>query len=318
MTLPVTFATLTAGNQLLALFDTQFAAIGALVRQPCTASGSNNVVLTPLNAQPTITTYVAGPLFSWTQAQTSTGPVTIQVGGLSALPALKQNGAVPVGSSDLVGGNAYQAYYQPASNSMIVDVLSPGGGGGGGAGALLSSVVYLTSQTVTIPAGATKAYIKMWGATGGSGGVSNAVSQGSGAGGYLEKFLTNLTPGNTFVFTAGAAGSAGPTNAAGGNATVTQLVAGTQSLVASLICNGSNGTPGGYGSSNIPSGGTATGGDINLTGQQGAAGATDANNIGGAGGQTFYSQGAPGVSYGSGSGAGNSGNPGGMIVQWLT
>ena len=319
MPLPVTFATLTAGNQQLALFDTQFAALGALVRIPCTASGSNAVVLTPLNNTPSVTTYAAGPIFVWTQAQTSTGPVTIQVGGLSALAALKQNGALAVGASDLVGGNAYQAYYQPATNSMIVDVMAASGGGGGtGAGALLSSIVYTTSQTVTIPAGATKAYIKMWGATGGSGGVSNAVSQGSGAGGYLEKYLTSLTPGNTFLFTVGSAGSAGPTNGAGGSGTQTTLISGTQTLPASLICNPSLGTPAGYGNNNVPAGGTATGGDVNVTGQQGGIPSSLSNVAGGAGGKNFYSLGANGVTYGPGAGAGNPGNPGGMIIQWLT
>src|SRR5258708_40012863 len=122
MTLPVTFATLAAGNQNLALIDTQFAAIGALSVIPCTATGQNAVVLTPNANTPIITGYTdLTPVFAWKQAQTSSGAVTIQVIGQPALNAYKNNGQTAMGSGDLQAGFAYQA----------VALASLNGGAGG-------------------------------------------------------------------------------------------------------------------------------------------------------------------------------------------
>ena len=75
MSLPVIFATLAAGDQNLSLFDTQFAALGALVVIPCAASGQNAVVLTPNANTPTVAAYSdLSPIFTWKQAQTFLPP----------------------------------------------------------------------------------------------------------------------------------------------------------------------------------------------------------------------------------------------------
>lgn len=175
---------------------------------------------------------------------------------------------------------------------------------------------YSGSQTITIPAGFTKALVKMWGATGGSGGVNSGDSAGTGAGGYLEKFLTGLTPGNTLVYTQGAAGTAGAsTPTAGGNAGTTTLASGSQTI-STLTCNGSIGTVIGTTSATAGStGGAASGGDINISGQSGQA--TSGAGASGAGGCTFYSRGADGVGA-AGNLAGNAGNPGGLQITWMT
>ena len=129
MALPVTFATLPAGNEPLSLIDQQFAALGALTTIPCTASGQNAVVLTPAANTPTINAYTPeAPRFGWTQAQTSTGAVTLQLtGGLAALNAYKNNGQSAVGSSDLVAGASYTAYFLSTLNAgaggFVVDVV---------------------------------------------------------------------------------------------------------------------------------------------------------------------------------------------------
>lgn len=129
MSFPITFGTLAAGPQPLSDFDTQFAAVGALVQIPCAATGQNAVVLTPSANTPTISAYTNyAPVFGWTQAQTSTGAVTIQVaGGLAALNAYKNNGATAVGTSDLVAGSAYRAFFVQTLNSgaggFVVDVV---------------------------------------------------------------------------------------------------------------------------------------------------------------------------------------------------
>lgn len=189
-------------------------------------------------------------------------------------------------------------------------------------GTLVSIVTYLSSQTITIPATATKAFIRMWGGTGGSGGIGNNAapsgSGGTGAGGYLEKYLTGLTPGNTIVFTRGPAGSAGAsTPTAGGNGGASTLVGGTQPIT-TLTANGSNGSAVATNSSAGTAGGTATNGDYNapaVPGQNGIdAGAT---GTGGFAGVNMFSVGANGVG-GSTNTAGTAGNPGGLIIMWFS
>jgi len=116
---------------------------------------------------------------------------------------------------------------------------APSGSGGG----VISVNFYTSTQTITIPAGATSALVTMVGGTGGN--------FGAGAGG-LKKYLSGLTAGNTLVATIGAAGSAG-----GGNGGNTTLASGTQTI-STLTATGGQGSGG--------SGGSASGGDINASG----------------------------------------------------
>ena len=180
------------------------------------------------------------------------------------------------------------------------------------AGRVVAVNIYSSSQNITIPS-ATQAYVQMWGATGGSGGVSNSTSNGTGAGGYLEKYLDGLTSGNTLIYTQGAAGAAGTSGGGAGNdAGPTTLASGTETI-GTLTCNGSNGTINGA-TGPISYGGTATDGDINITGQTGVG--TNAGNLQ-IGGMTFYSSGADGV-HSTSSAAGNPGNPGGLKIVWYS
>lgn len=183
-------------------------------------------------------------------------------------------------------------------------------------GGLISIITYTASATITIPANARRAWIRMWGGSGASG-VSQSSgnpppndiwsSAGVGSGGYLEKFLTGLVPGNTLIFTRGAAGVAPSGN--GGN---TILASGSQTI-ATLTAGGSNGTPLGTGGA-VPgsAGGTATGGDINCTGQRGGNAITSGGgNMPGIGGTMGLARGVDGSASG-----GNPGIPGGMIIAW--
>lgn len=187
---------------------------------------------------------------------------------------------------------------------------------------LIAIDFYPVSQLVYIPANATKGWVQLWGGTGGSGGVNNAESAATGAAGYLEKYLSGLTPGNTLSLTVGAAGAAGAVNSAGGAGGASVLSSGSQSIGV-LTANGSLGTPAGVTSSGVEvpapgsPGGTATGGDINVTGQDGESSwvpSTSAPEP--QGGQTFFSDGADGVNSNSGQ-AGNPGNPGGCKISWF-
>jgi hypothetical protein len=189
-----------------------------------------------------------------------------------------------------------------------------------------STVYYTASATITIPAG--QAWVRMWGASGASGsGSATTYQQGSpgvGAPGYLEKSLTGLTPGNTLIYTRGAAGVPAVGGGNGGNGTASTLASGTQTI-ATLTANGSNGTPA-YGGSPVGSpGGTATGGDINQTGQPGTTcvpiygepsgvgtGISILGYFPGVGGRNGPASGPDGAI----TSPGHPGNPGSMIVSW--
>jgi hypothetical protein len=191
-------------------------------------------------------------------------------------------------------------------------------------GALVSVNAYSSSQTITIPSGATKAVADLWGGTGGSGGVSlggQGASGGTGAAGFVRKYLTGLTAGNTLTWTQGAAGAAGSSApGAGGNGTASTLASGTQ-VISTLTANGSNGS--GSASATASSGtagGTATGGDVNLTGETATNGVqmstTDNLWLGGVAGATMFSYGAHGTN--TPGGAGRAGQAGGLLVGWFS
>jgi len=231
--------------------------------------------------------------------------------GLSLLGAVNRTitaNAFGTYQSD-VNGNWTETDYTQAA-------VSPTKGGG----ALLALITYTASATITIPPGATRAWVRMWGGSGASGagdGTNFNSSAGTGAPGYLEKFLTGLTPGITLVFTRGNGGT--PSASAGSNGTASTLASGTQTI-ATLTAGGSNGTP-------QPStadvstfagsaGGTATGGDINRPGQTGGSSAWNGTSfVRGVGGYNSIGRGVDGsASYLV---QGNAGINGGLIIAWF-
>jgi len=187
----------------------------------------------------------------------------------------------------------YQNYWQEIGFSQ--DNVSPTRNGD----TWLSLIYYNTSQTITIPTNATKAWIRMWGAAQGS------YAAGGGAPGYLEKFLKGLVPGNTLIFTRG---NGTPSSAT--SATVTTLASGTQTI-GTLTCN--PGLSGGYGAGG-GTGGTATGGDINMNGGKGASATPqDYSNPAGS-----YNTGPGGVNmFARGADGDQPGPNGGMLIAWF-
>lgn len=128
MALPVTFATLAAGNQPLSLFDTQFAAVGALGVIPCAAAGQNSITLTPNANTPAVSSYTdLAPSFSYVAAQTSNGSVTLNVASIGSRQAYKWNGQVAMGSGDSIAGSVYKATFLTALNGgsggFVVDAV---------------------------------------------------------------------------------------------------------------------------------------------------------------------------------------------------
>src|SRR5580704_9584535 len=128
MALPVTFATLSGGNQPLSLLDTQFAAVAALGSIPCAAAGQNVISLTPFTNTPTIASYPdLAPSFVFAAAQTSNGSVTINAALVGARNAYKWNGSVQCGNGDIIAGNVYRATPLQALNvgagGFVVDAI---------------------------------------------------------------------------------------------------------------------------------------------------------------------------------------------------
>ena len=217
---------------------------------------------------------------------------------LAGKPTLGTAAALNVGTSV---GNVVQV--QTGGKLPALDGSLLTGIGSATLNGLIAVNVYTSSQTITVPAGATRARVHM---AGGSGGAQN-WGTGGAAPGALMKWLTGLTPGNTLVFTRGAAGAATPT--AGGAST---LASGTQTI-ATLTANGggvgNGGTNGG-----MSTGGTASGGDINITGQSGMSSPVDAT-------PTLYPAqgGVSGFGLVKGADAvGVAGEGGILIVEWFS
>jgi hypothetical protein len=129
---------------------------------------------------------------------------------------------------------------------------------------ILSSGTSFASQATT-----TKMYVEVVGGGGGAGTPNGGAGAGGGAGGYAAKYFTGLTGGASYSYTIGPGGAGGASPASTGSA-------GTNStFVASGITvtggGGSGGGQTGGGSASGGAGGTATNGDINLTGQNGSS-----------------------------------------------
>lgn len=181
-------------------------------------------------------------------------------------------------------------------------------------GALISVVEYSSTQTITIPAGATKAGIELWGGCGGGGAGGGTFAYGGSGSGGLQKYLTGLTPGNTLAFTrgAGGVGANGSTAGAGGNST---LASGTQTITTLTASGGGAGNAPGS-AQGAP--GTGTNGDLNITGQYGGTAVFDppsGNGGVGSGGAAGLGKAFGGFANFSTSASG-SGDPGGCRINW--
>lgn len=135
MALPTQFAALTAATG--AQLDGNFAALGALTPIPCTASGGDAQVLTPLSNTPTIPAYSNYMQFTAIAAQSNTGAGTGKIGSLAALPIYKASpaGPVPLTGGEIVALIQFVLMYDSALNGgaggfhlMNCGVVTAGGG----------------------------------------------------------------------------------------------------------------------------------------------------------------------------------------------
>jgi hypothetical protein len=294
------FGTLPAGNQLLSVIDTLTAEIAKCVLVPCTAAGTNTIVLTgTTNAPSNIAAYSDLVQFSFIAAATSTGTVTIAFGALAPLNVYFADGVTQVAAGGIVSGQPYTAIYSQALNS---------GMGGFYLGQAVQRVTGLeptrqvftsgTALTYTTPAGAKQLVIRMCGG-GGSGGGSPG---NAGNAGTASQF-------NAGAFTANG-GSAG----------------GAASSSSSALTTGGAGGTGGAGTASVRLAGGAGGAGSGVTGVasltvQIAGGLGGVSYFGGGGGGTAAAnsgsggQGANGSVAGATSGAAAAGGGAGEYVE---
>jgi hypothetical protein len=166
--------------------------------------GSVNVYTATLPGQGSslaVGTEIAG--YTWTA---NTGPATLNVNSQGAIGILRQNG------SPLSGGEIYGVFNLvfTGSNWFIPNPYVP---------AVSTNSSYLMSSgTITVPPGMTRARAQGWGAGGGGGGSSGfSAGSGGGGGGMFDMFITGLTPGAGISCTIGAGGGGGGPGGNGGS-----------------------------------------------------------------------------------------------------
>jgi hypothetical protein len=259
--------------------DTMFTNVGALTVIPCTANGTNTIVLTPIANTPPLSSYTSGaPVFAFLAAATSTGSVTVNVAGIGAQNLYKQHGGTQVGANDLLSGHVYYCGFNSTIGGFVLLADQT-------ATVVPAVQVYLTgSGTYTTPAGATYLFVKMVGS--GSGG-------GASTGGNGSNTATDTSFGSWTAlhgtFGNGNGGAGGTGGGPGVNGVGTQL-------------ERINGQDGGYGATNSSAGVVSWGG---------IGGST--SFYGGGGRQTSAAVGATAKTNSGGGGSGGSPNGGSVV-----
>ena len=260
-------------------------AAGALMLFGCygidTGGTANQYVVAPSLALPALQD--GQPVRFWT-TRANTGAATLTLSPLSAQPIVYANGGGALAANTIVVG-VNTVYWNAGLGAFVVPQLL-----------VASGLAAITANgTFTVPAGVSRAYVRLWGAGGGGGGSSTTSGSGGGGGGYSEGLVSGLTAGGTIAVTVGAGGAGGSSAGNGGNG-------GSTSFGSYLSATG--GLGGNAGSGGNASGGTGTGGAFNATGLTGDFGYNVGSGyINGPGGGTFGSPGFRGGISGVGQNA---------------
>lgn len=118
MALPNTFANKTA--PVMDELDQNFNAVGNMGVFPCTVTGTNSIVMTPLTGlTPNVASYSNFKHFCGIAAATNTSSVQARIGGLTSLPVYKDspNGPVALEGGEIIVSCAFTLIYNASLNS---------------------------------------------------------------------------------------------------------------------------------------------------------------------------------------------------------
>jgi len=247
------------------------------------ASGTDAYAIT---ITPAITAYTAGQRFTFKAGTANTGACTLNVSGLGA-KTIKKDVSSDLATGDIIVNQIVEVEYDGTNMQLLSRSAL---------GTITSTVQVFTSNgTYTAPSGLKYAIVECMGAggAGGSstGGVVNGGGGGGGAGGYAKKVLSATTIGASQSVTVGATG----------NTSFGALITANAGTAAAAF--NSTYTTGG-------AGGTATGGDFNVTGGKGEnAYVLSAGNVkSGTGGTSIFGGAGPGLHQTSGGSNGQAAN----------
>lgn len=278
------------------------------------------LTLTPSPAFDSLAQLVGVPL-RFLVATANTGPVTLNVNSLGAIPITRPNGAT-LKIGDLVPGQLVTVGLS-SSSSGTFQLLTMGA-----SDALpTSTVLFTTPGTVnwTVPTGIRRVRVETIGGGGGGGAGSSSSSgfggSGGGAGGSSEKSVP-VVPGQVIAVTVGAGG-------AGGTGPSTNGLAGGTSSFGSA-CSATGGQGGLSASGAAVNGGIGSNGDLNFQGSDGKTsiimvgpqprggdGGESRYGGGGSGSAIVGTPGLAGKGYGAGAGGGGQSTNGGVGAPGL-
>jgi len=182
---PTTFAKLSAGNQLLALFDAMFTQIAQMVAVPCTAAGTNAITLTPIGNAPAFTSYQNFTAARFVATSNSTAAVTATFAGLTALNVYNGDMLTQAGNGSITSGQEYVLIFVQSLNAGAGGFVLEQASVPATAGFIPVPANLISGVTYTTPlqGGRLPLYLHVRMIAGGGGGGSNNSGTGGGAGG---------------------------------------------------------------------------------------------------------------------------------------
>ena len=289
-------ATLTTGRTIAITGDLAYTSPSFDGSANVTAAGTLATVNTNVGSFTNATLTVNGKGLI-TAASSGTAPVTSVTG---TAPVVSSGGATPAIS--MAAATTSVSGYLTASDWTTFN----------GKGVLAKSTSVFstgTAQTYTAPSNTQWVKVTVVGPGGNGGGAASQRATGGGGGGVAIKWLS-MTAGQTLVYTVGTA-----------SGTASTVASGTLTITTITANSGTNGAGTAYATSITAggAGGTATNGDVNITGEQGGysfgSSTTVTTNFGGKGGDCpGFGSGGPALAMvatagvqGNGFGAGGGG-----------
>lgn len=226
--------------------------------------------------------YATGQVFTFKADVVNTGAATLAVNALGA-KTIKKNVSSDLANGDIAASQLVEVQYD-GTNFQIISLKSS---------LIPTRQVFTSTGTWTKPAGLLYAEIEVQGPGAGGGADGGGRGAGGSAGGYSFRRVAGASLGTTEAATVGTKGTGGTAGNSGGNGS------GASSFGTWAV--GNAGAGGVLGSKTSTIGGTASAGDLNLSGQGGAAGgpggsATSPSSFGdGKGGDSYFGKGGPAV-----------------------